>query len=147
MAFNAILDEVDHLRDVGERLEGLAEQHRPVSEALVNIAGNVRNLATVLAVRVDLAAEKSRDSHAALESLVLQRTAALRALSQRLLKAQDEERRRVARDLHDSTSQTLTALKMNVAILQKQFEIAPATSGRGRSRFGGSLVYGRVLRT
>src|ERR1035438_7564257 len=81
MAFKAILDEVDQLHDVGERLEELAEQHRPVSEALVNIAGNVRNIATVLAVRVDLAAEKSRDSHAALESLVLQRTAALRALS------------------------------------------------------------------
>src|ERR1035437_5826938 len=122
MAFKAILDEVDQLHDVGERLEELAEQHRPVSEALVNIAGYVRNIATVLAVRVDLAAEKSRDSHAALESLVLQRTAALRALSQRLLKAQDEERRRVARDLHDSTSQTLTALKMNIATLQKQFE-------------------------
>jgi signal transduction histidine kinase len=128
MAFKAILDEVAQLRDVGERLEGLAEQHRPVSEALVNIAGNVRNIATVLAVRVDLAAEKSRDSHAALESLVLQRTAALRTLSQRLRKAQDEERRRVARDLHDSTSQTLTGLKMNIATLQKQFENDQPTS-------------------
>jgi hypothetical protein len=62
MAFKAILDEVDQLHDVCERLEGLAEQHRPVSEVLVNIAGNIRNIATVLAVRVDLATEKSRDS-------------------------------------------------------------------------------------
>jgi len=50
MAFEAILDEVEQLHDVGERLEGLAEQHPPVSKALVTIAGNVRNIATVLAV-------------------------------------------------------------------------------------------------
>ena len=43
----------------------------------------------------------SRLSRAQLESLVLQRTAALQNLSLWLLKAQDEERRRVARDLHD----------------------------------------------
>lgn len=57
-------------------------------------------------------------SHAQLESLVLQRTVALRNLSQRLLRVQDEERRRVARDLHDSTGQTLTTLKISVALLQ-----------------------------
>lgn len=38
------------------------------------------------------------------------------------MKTQDEERRRVARDLHDSTGQTLTALKIQVASLQEQFE-------------------------
>ena len=43
MAFEAILDEVDQLHNVSTRLEGLAEQHPPVSEALVTIAGNVRN--------------------------------------------------------------------------------------------------------
>jgi len=77
---------------------------------------------------LDLAAEKLRDSHTALESLVLQRTAALQVLSQRLLRTQDEERRRVARDLHDSTGQTLTALLLSVATLQKQFENDQSTS-------------------
>lgn len=42
----------------------------------------------------------------------------LRELSARLLRLQDEERRRVARDLHDSTGQTLTALKMSLASLE-----------------------------
>jgi signal transduction histidine kinase len=64
----------------------------------------------------------SRLSRAQLESLVLQRTAALQNLSQRLLKAQDEERRRVARDLHDSTGQTLTALKMGLAALEQKLK-------------------------
>lgn len=71
---------------------------------------------------------KPRLSHAQLESLVLQRTVALQNLSQRLLKVQDEERRRVARDLHDSTGQTLTALKMSVAALEEKLKHDQSTS-------------------
>ena len=52
MPFAAILREVDQLHNVSTRLEGLAEQHAPISEALLTIAGNVRNAATVLAVLV-----------------------------------------------------------------------------------------------
>ena len=52
MIFEAILNEVDQLHSVSTRLEGLAEQHEPVSEALVTIAGSIRNTATLLAVLV-----------------------------------------------------------------------------------------------
>jgi hypothetical protein len=52
MVFEAILNEVDQLHSVSTRLEGLADQHPPMSEALVTIAGNVRNTATILAVLV-----------------------------------------------------------------------------------------------
>ena len=52
MPFEAILNEVDQLHSVSARLEGLAEQHPPVSEALVTIAGSVRNAAILLAVLV-----------------------------------------------------------------------------------------------
>jgi len=52
MAFEAILDEVDQLHSVSMRLEGLAELHPPVSDALLRIAGNVRSTATILAVLV-----------------------------------------------------------------------------------------------
>jgi hypothetical protein len=53
MAFEAIMAEVDQLNLAGDRIEGLAEHHLPVSEALLSIAGNVRATATVLAVLVE----------------------------------------------------------------------------------------------
>jgi len=71
-----------------------------------------------------LVEDKLRRSQAELESQVEQRTAALRQLSSRLLNLQDSERRRIARELHDSLGQYLVALKLNVDILRQ-------TPGRG----------------
>jgi signal transduction histidine kinase len=65
------------------------------------------------------AQESLRQSHDRLELIVEQRTSALRQLSSRLLQAQDEERRRIARELHDSVGQCLTALKINVDVLRR----------------------------
>lgn len=42
----------------------------------------------------------------------------MRRLSARLLRLQDEERRRIARELHDSTAQNLSALEMNMSLLE-----------------------------
>jgi PAS domain S-box-containing protein len=54
-----------------------------------------------------------------LETKVEQRTAALRHLSSRLMHTQDVERRRIARELHDSIGQYLAALGMSLAQLEK----------------------------
>jgi two-component system, NarL family, sensor kinase len=44
----------------------------------------------------------------------------LRALSARILQVQDDERRRMARDLHDTTGQELVALNFTLQTLEKQ---------------------------
>lgn len=55
-----------------------------------------------------------RRANEELESLVQSRTAMLRHLSVRLMRVQDEEHRRIARDLHDSLGQDLAIAKMNL---------------------------------
>jgi signal transduction histidine kinase len=66
--------------------------------------------------------EVLRGAQKELEATVEQRTAeldkanrSLRDLTARLLHFQDEERRRIARELHDSVGQTLAALSMNLS--------------------------------
>src|SRR5512133_983958 len=60
------------------------------------------------------AEEALQHAHDQLESLVEKRTASLRRLSTHLQHVQDDERRKIARDLHDSIGQNLAALKMNL---------------------------------
>ncbi|MFZ1159141.1 MAG: DUF4118 domain-containing protein, partial [Candidatus Sulfotelmatobacter sp.] len=79
--------------------------------------------------RRSLAASKSaerllQEAHEELEQKVLERTAALNAasdnlgeLSGRLQQMRDEERRQIARELHDSIGQLLAALAMNIAVV------------------------------
>jgi signal transduction histidine kinase len=45
--------------------------------------------------------------------------AQLRALSTRLLQVQEQERQRIAREIHDDLGQTLTALRLDVAWLDR----------------------------
>jgi PAS domain S-box-containing protein len=70
--------------------------------------------------------EELRKHQAELEKQVRERTAelaqnnkSLRALSARLFKAQEDERRRIARELHDSTGQVMAALAMTLNRLQR----------------------------
>jgi two-component system CheB/CheR fusion protein len=59
------------------------------------------------------AAEKAlQQAHDRLESMVEQRTAAVRRLSLSLLTVQDEEHRSISRELHDSVGQHLAGIKM-----------------------------------
>ncbi len=73
--------------------------------------------------------ERLRSQQGELERRVQERTADLdtangnlRELSARLLQLQDDERRRIARELHDSVGQTLAALAMNLSAVRLDVE-------------------------
>jgi signal transduction histidine kinase len=73
--------------------------------------------------------ETLQQAQGELESCVQERTADLdtanqnlRRLSARLLQLQDEERRRIARELHDSVGQMLAALSMNLSAVRGDIE-------------------------
>lgn len=60
---------------------------------------------------------------------------ALRQISGHLLRSQDQERRRIARELHDGTAQVLAALGMNLEALRKAAGGLPAGA---RAKLSGS---------
>jgi signal transduction histidine kinase len=73
----------------------------------------------------EIAHREVRELNAGLELRVKERTAELERKSQeiqqlngRLMQLQDEERRRLARELHDSTGQMLAALNINLTLMK-----------------------------
>jgi signal transduction histidine kinase len=58
-----------------------------------------------------------RQTQASMEMDITARTAQLEQLTARLIHLQDEERRRLARDLHDSAGQYLAGIQMNLSAL------------------------------
>ncbi len=87
--------------------------------------------AHVQAAAANVAREELKRINENLELRVRQRTAELehqrldvQTLSSQLLQAQDDERRRISRELHDSTGQLLVALGMNLVKLKSEL-IAP----------------------
>jgi len=123
-------------RAISQPLVHLAETARTVSRdrnytiRAATVADN-EEVATLIAAfnqmleqiqQRDTDLQRSRDT---LENRVQERTAELsraednlRALSRRLLQMQDEERARIARELHDGSGQVLAALSMNLSLLQ-----------------------------
>jgi signal transduction histidine kinase len=84
--------------------------------------------------------ESLSEAHNQLEKRVEERTAELKAanaslreLSARLLRVQDDERRRLARELHDSVGQILSALSMNIGAVQSQAHRLDAVGARAIS--------------
>jgi signal transduction histidine kinase len=83
-----------------------AQSERAIAERH-GIEDELRRAQTELESRVE---KRTTELNAANESL--------RQLSARLLQLQDEERRRFARELHDSAGQLLTAVKLNIAAIR-----------------------------
>lgn len=67
--------------------------------------------------RAELALQQAHDS---LEQRVRERTTQVQSLFERLVTVQEDERRRIARDIHDHLGQQMTALRMNLEVLRAQ---------------------------
>jgi len=121
---------VDPLRDPSGTITG-------VTCSAIDITDSKQAETELQAVRLELEHRvvlRTRDLAETLQNLELeiaerrQVEQQLRRLSARLIHLQDDERRRIARDLHDSTRQTLTALKMMadaLALRMRTVEGAP----------------------
>ena len=74
----------------------------------------------VMTMCYDIAPEKrSQEELRRAAALLSESLNQVRALAARLMNVQDEERRRIARELHETTAQDLAALKMNLAALER----------------------------
>lgn len=83
---------------------------------------DLRSAHSDLEARIERRTRQLSEANRALEDEIgvrRQTEQALRQLSARLLRIQDEERQRIARDLHDSTAQVLAALSMKLTVLQR----------------------------
>jgi signal transduction histidine kinase len=101
----------------GELLGALTVSKRP-GEGLTPVEEKLLN---------DLAAQAGLVlKNVGLTSELLQRLEELRASRQRLVAAQDEERRRLERNLHDGAQQNLVALKVKLGLAEAFAEKDPA---------------------
>jgi signal transduction histidine kinase len=87
----------------------------------------------------EMARHELAQLNATLEVRVAERTAELKAaneglreLSGRILQLQDDERRRIARELHDTVGQLLAAISMNMAVVETEL---PSLSPEGKKAF------------
>lgn len=98
------------LRDKDGELRGFSKVTRDLSERKV-LEERTRQLNKELRTRVAELTESQRQ--------VELRTLELQRLSAELMRVQDEERRRMARTLHDDLGQELTALKIELEVIKK----------------------------
>ena len=81
---------------------------------------DIRQMRDVLVARVEDASQRLSESNARLTTEIVDRTqveAARMRLLRRLIVAQEDERRRIARDLHDDLGQRLTGLRLALEAL------------------------------
>jgi len=92
-------------------LKTILAETTKAGEELLNSESQLHELTRGLKTQVGLHTQQLEQRN----SEITLQTEQLRELSNRLLQTQDEERRRIARDLHDSAGQIVTAIGMNLS--------------------------------
>jgi PAS domain S-box-containing protein len=117
---------ISPVKDAAGRVIGASKVGRDISERKQTEA-RLKELHDHLELRVS---ERTAELQEKNQELVKQ-TEVVRDLSGRLLQIQDEERRRIARELHDSAGQLLAAINMNISKVAREKE--KLSTGAGRS--------------
>jgi PAS domain S-box-containing protein len=99
-------------------------QQKRSEKALRESEERLRTLSDGLEIQVRARTQELEQRNAE----ILQQSEQLRELSNRLLKTQDDERRRIARELHDSAGQLITVLGMNLAGIAQRVGQNPSLS-------------------
>jgi PAS domain S-box-containing protein len=108
---------ISPVKDGSGRVVGASKVARDITEqkrierALRDSEERLRILAEGLESQVHIRTQELEQRNAE----ILQQSEQLRGLSNRLVQTQDNERRRISRELHDSAGQTLTALGLNIS--------------------------------
>ena len=119
---------ISPVKDVAGRVVGAAKIARDITgrkrveRELNESEQRFRALADALDTQVQFRTQELRRRN----TEIAQQADQLRDLSGRLMHSQDEERRRIARDLHDSAGQNLAALGMMLAALERDAKQNPA---------------------
>jgi signal transduction histidine kinase len=123
---------ISPVRDAAGKIIGASKIARDISgrkrieRELYESEQRFRTLADALETQVQFRTQELRRRNAE----ILQQSDQLRDLSGKLMFAQDEERRRIARDLHDSVGQNLAVLGMSLSRIEDYAKRDPTRLAR-----------------
>ncbi|MDF0664732.1 MAG: PAS domain S-box protein [Nitrospira sp.] len=113
--------------EVSMRVRDGALRRFIISTDWITLRGN----RCLLTIDNDITERKQAEEALHQKQLELQQSQAqLQDLASKLLTAQDSERQRIARDLHDDFSQRLVALTLDLAALDRQPSLSPESLGK-----------------
>ena len=119
-----ILDKLAALRTVAERRHDLETSivHEEIRQWLVNMGALSLFIGLIVAVVATYHVGRLETEIDRQRAVYVQNRRDLERLSARLVSAQEEERRSIARELHDEVGQALTAMKMELGVAQRHVE-------------------------